>query len=121
MSETTPAPDLSFEMPPELATQGFAVRPRTPQDTDFLRELYISFRWAELEAAGWPEATRRYAQYFSATWAHDTAQHAVRAERLLARGEYNDLSVREKLEVLHFLCLTLLETASHVDEMQRRV
>ncbi|MEN3163256.1 GNAT family N-acetyltransferase [Tistrella mobilis] len=59
MSETTPAPDLSFEMPSELATQGFAVRPRTPQDTDFLRELYISFRWAELEAAGWPEATRR--------------------------------------------------------------
>jgi len=50
--------DLGFEMPQELAARGFAVRPRRADDTDFLRELYISFRWAELEAAGWPEATR---------------------------------------------------------------
>ena len=54
MTET----DLDFEMPQELAARGFAVRPRGPDDTDFLRALYISFRWAELEAAGWPETTR---------------------------------------------------------------
>ena len=53
------ATDPGFEMPQELAARGFAVRPRGPADTDFLRALYISFRWAELEATGWPEATRR--------------------------------------------------------------
>jgi len=55
----TEAEEPRFAMPLELAARGFAVRPRGPEDTDFLRELYISFRWAELEAAGWPEATRR--------------------------------------------------------------
>lgn len=55
MTET----DVGFAMPRNLVARGFAVRPRGPEDTDFLRGLYISFRWAELEAAGWPEATRR--------------------------------------------------------------
>ena len=52
-------PDLGFAMPQGLVARGFAVRPRGPEDTDFLRELYTSFRWAELEATGWPEAARR--------------------------------------------------------------
>lgn len=53
-----PIPEQGFEMPPELVARGFAVRRRGPEDTDFLRALYTSFRWPELEAAGWPEATR---------------------------------------------------------------
>ncbi|MEN2978573.1 GNAT family N-acetyltransferase [Tistrella bauzanensis] len=63
MTDDITAPDhqnLPFRMPEALSAQGLAVRPRGADDTDFLRDLYISFRWAELaNATDWPEEARR--------------------------------------------------------------
>ena len=87
MSETNAEPESGFEMPQELASRGFAVRPRGPKDTDFLRELYIAFRWPELEAAGWPEATRRdfLADQFGLQDRHYTAHYATTAFLIVTR------------------------------------
>ncbi len=40
-------------------TTGLVLRPVTPEDTAFLRELYASTRADELAVTGWPEAERR--------------------------------------------------------------
>lgn len=45
-------------VPPDLATRGIALRIETPEDREFLRRLYASIRWEELEPTGWPEAAR---------------------------------------------------------------
>jgi len=42
-------------MPPELAEQGFALRPETQADVPFLRRLYASTRWDELAIVDWSD------------------------------------------------------------------
>lgn len=87
MSEIMTDVDTSFEMPRDLAARGFAVRPRAPADTDFLRELYISFRWSELEAAGWPDATRHafLADQFRLQDHHYTTHYTTTAFLIITR------------------------------------
>lgn len=51
---STPLPPV----PPELAARGIGIRLETAEDREFLRRLYTSVRWEELEPTGWPEAMR---------------------------------------------------------------
>lgn len=45
-------------VPAALAARGVTLRPRTDDDCDFLRDVYVAYRWSELAATGWPEAVR---------------------------------------------------------------
>lgn len=87
MSDTKAEGDIGFAIPPALAARGFAVRPRGPDDADFLCELYIAFRSAELEAAGWPEATRRafLADQHRLQETHYAANHAAASFLIVTR------------------------------------
>jgi hypothetical protein len=49
-SEQTPP---AFRLPAALLSQGFALRPETEADTDFLMRLYASTREEELAQAPW--------------------------------------------------------------------
>lgn len=46
-------------VPPELTAAGVTVRHERDDDRDFLCELFISTRWDEMEASGWPIEVRR--------------------------------------------------------------
>lgn len=63
--------------PPALAAAGIGLRDERPEDADFLRRLYLSVRWEELETVNWAEEakvaflsqqfdfqTRHYRQYY---------------------------------------------------------
>ncbi len=50
----TPLPDI----PEALAAQGVALRPVADDDLPFLGDIYDAYRRAEVEAFGWPPATR---------------------------------------------------------------
>jgi len=45
-------------VPESLVARGIALRAETPEDTAFLRQLYIAGRWEELSATGWPDEAR---------------------------------------------------------------
>lgn len=49
-STPTPLPRL----PVELVAQGVGLRPRRDSDAEFLRDLYVAYRWQEMAAAAWP-------------------------------------------------------------------
>lgn len=52
-SAPTPLPLLTTE----LVAQGVGLRPRRESDAEFLREVYVAYRWPELAPTGWtPEA-----------------------------------------------------------------
>lgn len=55
-SEQTPPP---FTLPAALLSQGFALRPETEADTDFLMRLYASTREEELAQAPWSVAQKQ--------------------------------------------------------------
>lgn len=46
------------EVPTALADRGVTLRARGEGDEAFLRDVYVAYRWAELEATGWPEGQR---------------------------------------------------------------
>lgn len=54
MSDAKPA----FAVPAELAAQGVSLRPQAEEDYAFLRDLYLSVRWGELQAVAWTDAQR---------------------------------------------------------------
>ncbi|WP_448192482.1 GNAT family N-acetyltransferase [Azospirillum sp. sgz301742] len=45
-------------VPPHLAARGVSLRPREDSDAEFLRDVYIAYRWEEVAATGWPEDMR---------------------------------------------------------------
>lgn len=50
----------AFAVPPTLAGRGVALRPQTADDVPFLRRLYVSLRWTEVQQVpGWDDAMRR--------------------------------------------------------------
>lgn len=51
-------PPFFPDVPKGLAARGVTLRARTLDDEAFLRDVYVAYRWAELEAIGWPEAQR---------------------------------------------------------------
>lgn len=64
MATSTAAPchraALADLLPNELARDGIAVRQQNEADMDFIRDLYVANRWAEVAAApGWTDAMRR--------------------------------------------------------------
>lgn len=50
----TPLPAV----PSALANQGLSLRPCDEADAEFLRDVYVSVRWEETAATGWPEPLR---------------------------------------------------------------
>ncbi|MBS7538151.1 GNAT family N-acetyltransferase [Ancylobacter lacus] len=46
------------ELPSRLASVGLRLRPEVAADAAFLHHLYAAIRWPELDASGWPDATR---------------------------------------------------------------
>lgn len=52
-------PQTKFPViPPALAARGVSLRPRGDGDTDFIRDVYVAYRWDEVAATGWPEPMR---------------------------------------------------------------
>lgn len=45
-------------VPAALAARGVTLRHRTDDDGEFLRDVYVAYRWDEVAATGWPEAVR---------------------------------------------------------------
>lgn len=45
-------------VPPALAARGVSLRHAEAGDDDFLRDVYVTYRWQEMEASGWPAETR---------------------------------------------------------------
>lgn len=45
-------------VPAGLAAGGVTLRHRTDDDGEFLRDVYVAYRWGEMAATGWPEAVR---------------------------------------------------------------
>ncbi|TWB20396.1 ribosomal protein S18 acetylase RimI-like enzyme [Nitrospirillum amazonense] len=45
-------------LPEPLAAQGLSLRTKWEEDTDFVRDLYISHRWEEMRAAPWSDEER---------------------------------------------------------------
>lgn len=45
-------------IPSSLAARGVTLRHRREDDTDFIRDVYVSYRWDEVAASGWPEPMR---------------------------------------------------------------
>lgn len=41
-------------VPPDLAARGVTLRLRRLSDADFVRDVYVAYRWDEIKAAGWP-------------------------------------------------------------------
>lgn len=71
------SPTVLPPAPPVLAAAGIELREEEPADLDFLRRLYLSVRWEELETVEWPREakivflsqqfefqTRHYRQYY---------------------------------------------------------
>lgn len=50
----TSLPPLS----PALTALGVHLRRRAAEDAEFLRDVYVAYRWEEVTASGWPEAMR---------------------------------------------------------------
>lgn len=46
-------------IPPALAARGVTLRHRQDADADFVRDVYVAYRWEEVAATGWPEAVRQ--------------------------------------------------------------
>jgi ribosomal protein S18 acetylase RimI-like enzyme len=46
-------------VPEALRARGVRLRPCRDEDAEFLREVYVAYRWEEMQASGWPEAARR--------------------------------------------------------------
>ncbi|WP_207459228.1 GNAT family N-acetyltransferase [Azospirillum sp. SYSU D00513] len=42
-------------VPPDLAARGVTLRHRSKADTEFVRDVYVAYRWEEVKAAGWPQ------------------------------------------------------------------
>jgi ribosomal protein S18 acetylase RimI-like enzyme len=42
-------------LPAGFAAQGLSLRPATPADSAFQRDVYVAARWQEMAVAGWPE------------------------------------------------------------------
>lgn len=53
-SPSTPLPHLT----PELVARAVTLRPRRSEDADFLRDVYVAYRWEEMAASGWPVDAR---------------------------------------------------------------
>jgi ribosomal protein S18 acetylase RimI-like enzyme len=45
-------------VPPDLAALGVSLRPRRAEDLEFVRDVYVAYRWEEVSATGWPEPVR---------------------------------------------------------------
>lgn len=45
-------------VPATLAARGVTLRCRCDEDADFIRDVYVAYRWGEVAATGWPEAVR---------------------------------------------------------------
>lgn len=59
MTSTAVAAARLLAIPPALAAEGFALRPEAEADVPFLRRLYVSTRWREVEPiVDWSEAQK---------------------------------------------------------------
>lgn len=61
MTRQTQAGELSPEalLPGDLFADGISLRSQTQEDAIFMRDLYVSYRWAEMQAiSGWTDETR---------------------------------------------------------------
>lgn len=58
--------------PGRVGPLAVALRPQGADDLPFMRTLYLSHRWEEMSATGWPEATRRafLEDQFRLQWLH---------------------------------------------------
>lgn len=45
-------------VPAALAARGVTLRHRRDEDADFLRDVYVAYRWSELAVTGWPVEQR---------------------------------------------------------------
>lgn len=45
-------------VPAALAARGVTLRHRRDEDAEFIRDVYVAYRWGEVAATGWPEAVR---------------------------------------------------------------
>lgn len=45
-------------VPTALAARGVTLRHREAGDAAFLRDVYVAYRWEEMQATGWPEPVR---------------------------------------------------------------
>lgn len=57
MDNITLAPAMLM-LPAALVEQGVSLRAKTAEDADFVRDLYISHRWEEMQAAPWSDEER---------------------------------------------------------------
>ncbi|MDE1149912.1 MAG: GNAT family N-acetyltransferase [Azospirillaceae bacterium] len=48
----------ALTLPPDLVALGLSLRPKRAEDTDFVRDLYVSHRWEEMQAAPWSDEER---------------------------------------------------------------
>jgi ribosomal protein S18 acetylase RimI-like enzyme len=81
----------SFSLPPvpqAFSARGLFLRPAVSADAEFMREVYIAGRWAELAVTGWPEEIKRTFlrdQYRLQTLHYD--QHYADAARMVVERE----------------------------------
>jgi ribosomal protein S18 acetylase RimI-like enzyme len=45
-------------VPAHLAVTGVSLRERTGADAEFVRDVYVAYRWPELSVTGWPDAVK---------------------------------------------------------------
>lgn len=57
MDDSTLAPSVLM-LPADLAARGLSLRTKAAKDADFVRDLYISHRWEEMQAAPWSDEER---------------------------------------------------------------
>ncbi|ASG25350.1 ribosomal protein S18 acetylase RimI-like enzyme [Nitrospirillum viridazoti] len=58
MVDTVVADPPALVLSPDLAARGLSLRAKQAGDTDFVRDLYISHRWEEMQAAPWSDEER---------------------------------------------------------------